>query len=153
MPEMPKPNAPQLLPILGGDGPRRVPDGQTEKDPVCGMNVDSHTAAGRHEHAGRSYYFCNPRCLEKFRAEPDRYVTPEARTEETTTQEMAAPKIEALKIILKVQDLKMSHTNKDNIHIAAAVLGEDVRQLKAKYKDLEESKVDVVAIAKAKNKR
>ena len=95
MPEMPKPNAPQLLPILGGDGPRRVPDGQTEKDPVCGMNVDSHTAAGRHEHAGRSYYFCNPRCLEKFRAEPDRYVTPEARTEETTTQETTQPTTQA----------------------------------------------------------
>ena len=29
------------------------------KDPVCGMDVEPETAAGRHEHAGTTYYFCS----------------------------------------------------------------------------------------------
>jgi len=87
MPEMPKPKAPQALPILAGNGPHHAPDGQTERDPVCGMSVNPHTAAGRHEYAGRTYYFCNPRCLEKFRAEPQRYIAPEAPAGQKTTQQ------------------------------------------------------------------
>lgn len=69
-------------------------------------------------------------------------------TEETTTQEMSGPKIESLRLILEVQKLKMAHTNKDNIHIAAAILGEDVRKLKAKYADLESIEVNVLDLAK-----
>jgi len=46
------------------------------KDPVCGMMVDPARAAGKHEHGGKTYYFCNPRCLEKFRAEPEKYLAP-----------------------------------------------------------------------------
>jgi len=46
-------------------------------DPVCGMTVDPATAKGGSiEHAGTSYFFCNPRCAEKFRAEPARYLAP-----------------------------------------------------------------------------
>jgi len=29
---------------------------------------------GSHAHGGRQYYFCNPRCREKFRADPQRYL-------------------------------------------------------------------------------
>jgi Cu+-exporting ATPase len=43
------------------------------KDPVCGMEVEPHSAAGSYEHAGQTYYFCNAHCLEKFRAEPTKY--------------------------------------------------------------------------------
>jgi len=44
-------------------------------DPVCGMTVDPATAKGGSlEHAGTTYHFCNPRCAEKFRAEPARYL-------------------------------------------------------------------------------
>ncbi len=45
-----------------------------ELDPVCGMTVV--VAGARHvrEHAGRTYYFCNPRCREKFLAAPERYL-------------------------------------------------------------------------------
>jgi Cu+-exporting ATPase len=44
-------------------------------DPVCGMQV---RADGPHHHAhgGTTYRFCSARCLEKFRAEPARYLTP-----------------------------------------------------------------------------
>ena len=51
---------------------------QTEIDPVCGMSVAVATARHRAEHAGRSFYFCNPRCREKFVADPQRYLAPAA---------------------------------------------------------------------------
>jgi Cu+-exporting ATPase len=43
------------------------------KDPVCGMAVDPSTAKHKFEHAGINYYFCCERCLEKFKAEPDKF--------------------------------------------------------------------------------
>jgi len=45
------------------------------KDPVCGMTVSS-SGAHRHEHEGATYLFCSNRCLEKFRAEPARFIEP-----------------------------------------------------------------------------
>jgi len=47
------------------------------KDPVCGMSVDPHTAKHRATHEGHTYYFCNPRCREKFIADPMKYLAPE----------------------------------------------------------------------------
>jgi len=44
------------------------------KDPVCGMNVDEKTAKFRLEHVGKTYYFCNAACMEKFKANPNKYV-------------------------------------------------------------------------------
>jgi Cu+-exporting ATPase len=52
------------------------------KDPVCGMMVDPHTAKHRHEHHGHTYYFCNPKCREKFIAEPGKYLVGEAAKDE-----------------------------------------------------------------------
>jgi Cu+-exporting ATPase len=49
----------------------------TAKDPVCGMNVDIATAKHRHSHEGKEYFFCNPRCLDKFRSNPGQYLMPE----------------------------------------------------------------------------
>ena len=43
-------------------------------DPVCGMRV-SPRSQHHWVHGGRSYVFCSSGCLEKFRAEPDRYIT------------------------------------------------------------------------------
>jgi len=50
-------------------------DSSVLKDPVCGMTV---TPASKHhtEHAGKPYYFCNPRCLAKFQANPAQYLDP-----------------------------------------------------------------------------
>jgi Cu+-exporting ATPase len=48
------------------------------KDPVCGMSVDPATAKHRLEHAGKTYYFCCPHCVEKFKAEPQKYLNPPA---------------------------------------------------------------------------
>jgi xanthine dehydrogenase accessory factor len=51
-----------------------APAEREERDPVCGMTVA--VAGARHtaEHQGRTRYFCNPRCREKFLAAPDRYL-------------------------------------------------------------------------------
>jgi len=46
-------------------------------DPVCGMKVDpSAPKGGQLEHAGHTYFFCNPKCRERFRADPERYLSP-----------------------------------------------------------------------------
>jgi Cu+-exporting ATPase len=46
-----------------------------ETDPVCGMKVDPATArGGSHEHGGKTYWFCNPRCRERFAADPGHWL-------------------------------------------------------------------------------
>ena len=45
-----------------------------EKDPVCGMDVDPKTAAGKSDYQGQTYYFCSPGCKKSFDKEPGRYV-------------------------------------------------------------------------------
>jgi Cu+-exporting ATPase len=48
-----------------------------EIDPVCHMNVMPETAAGKFEYKGKTYYFCNPRCLQRFQANPEQFLTPQ----------------------------------------------------------------------------
>ena len=50
----------------------------TVKDPVCGMMVDPAHSAGSHTHEGVAYHFCSTHCLQKFRANPRRYLDPQA---------------------------------------------------------------------------
>ncbi|QSQ20281.1 heavy metal translocating P-type ATPase [Pyxidicoccus parkwayensis] len=46
-------------------------------DPVCGMKVDPLAPKGGSlEHEGKTYFFCNPKCRERFGADPARYLTP-----------------------------------------------------------------------------
>jgi Cu+-exporting ATPase len=45
-------------------------------DPVCGMSVDPATARYRCEHGGQRYYFCARGCLERFQANPLKYLGP-----------------------------------------------------------------------------
>ena len=44
------------------------------KDPVCGMDVDPHTAKHRADNSGRTYYFCSARCRERFVADPAKFL-------------------------------------------------------------------------------
>jgi P-type Cu+ transporter len=50
--------------------------GTIVRDPVCGRNVDTRTAKFRHELGETTYFFCSERCLERFKADPDRYLNP-----------------------------------------------------------------------------
>ncbi len=60
-------------------------------DPVCGMTVDPASAPASLEHEGKKYYFCNPHCAQKFRANPQRYLHPHARPEPMETPPAAPP--------------------------------------------------------------
>ena len=58
-----------------------------EKDPVCGMDVDPHTAKHRAEFEGKTYYFCSAGCRQKFLSHPEEYIhrtSPEAIAPEGT---------------------------------------------------------------------
>ena len=46
-------------------------------DPVCGMKVKIEGAKNTTVHEGQTYYFCNPKCLHKFTANPAHYLKPE----------------------------------------------------------------------------
>jgi Cu+-exporting ATPase len=54
--------------------PQGDPADEPVVDPVCGMTVSPATAAGSHTHRGRTYHFCAPSCLERFRQDPDAFV-------------------------------------------------------------------------------
>jgi Cu+-exporting ATPase len=57
------------------------------KDPVCGMDVDPHEAAGQVEHGGRAYYFCSTHCQAKFEANPEQYVHSDGQPPPPSTSE------------------------------------------------------------------
>jgi Cu+-exporting ATPase len=48
----------------------------TAIDPVCGMSVEPAKTPHHATHDGVEYHFCNPRCREKFIADPGRYLAP-----------------------------------------------------------------------------
>src|SRR5947209_413613 len=52
------------------------PAPNTVRDPVCGMYVDPAKARGSAGYKGKTYYFCSPRCVERFKAEPEKYLAP-----------------------------------------------------------------------------
>ena len=53
-----------------------APSGSAEFiDPVCGMSVDPNTEL-KTDYQQQTYYFCNPSCLDKFKADPEFYLIP-----------------------------------------------------------------------------
>ncbi len=42
-------------------------------DPVCGMQIDPTSAAGKIDYNGETFYFCSKSCLENFNREPAKY--------------------------------------------------------------------------------
>ena len=47
---------------------------QKVKDPVCGMEIDSKSAAGKATYKGKTYYFCSVSEKEQFEKDPAKYV-------------------------------------------------------------------------------
>src|SRR5690242_21212401 len=45
------------------------------KDPVCGMSVDPATAKASVDYKGKIQYFCCTHCAEKFKADPEKYLS------------------------------------------------------------------------------
>jgi Cu+-exporting ATPase len=50
---------------------------RTEKDPVCGMDVLADSPL-RTDFGGKTYVFCSPRCLERFKKDPAAFLDAEA---------------------------------------------------------------------------
>jgi len=46
------------------------------KDVVCNMDVDPATARGSAEYQGKKYFFCSQHCVERFNAEPEKFLAP-----------------------------------------------------------------------------
>lgn len=47
------------------------------RDPVCGMEITEDEEAGRYEYKGTTYHFCSVSCLEKFKADPEKFLKPQ----------------------------------------------------------------------------
>jgi P-type Cu+ transporter len=54
------------------------------------MTVVPETAAGKHEHQGRTYYFCSQHCLHAFRADPGKFLSGK-KTESSSTGQYTCP--------------------------------------------------------------
>ncbi len=59
---------------LNAAAPEPMGGAEAVEDPVCHMQVNPEQAAGSQEYKGQTYYFCSARCLEKFNADPERYL-------------------------------------------------------------------------------
>jgi xanthine dehydrogenase accessory factor len=68
----------EIVQLRRAEQPQPVATIPFEIDPVCGMKVEVAGARHKAEHAGRTFYFCNPRCKEKFVAAPDRFLAARA---------------------------------------------------------------------------
>lgn len=60
-------------------------------DPVCGMTVDPATAAGTLTHEGTRYYFCSIGCVNKFGADPSKYLHPSTQDDLPRDVEYTCP--------------------------------------------------------------
>ncbi len=44
-------------------------------DVVCGMTVEEGSAAAAWEHEGTTYLFCSVACMERFREDPEHFIS------------------------------------------------------------------------------
>ena len=42
----------------------------TQRDPVCGMDIEPQSAFAKREHIGQMFYFCSQSCVDQFDLEP-----------------------------------------------------------------------------------
>ncbi len=61
-------------------------------DPVCGMSIDEQSAAESFEYDSATYYFCSQKCADKFRADPEHYLTSIEDGPKTDVSKMDVPK-------------------------------------------------------------
>ncbi|MBM2826536.1 MAG: copper-translocating P-type ATPase [Dehalococcoidia bacterium] len=55
--------------------PKKEDTMATVKDVVCGMDIDSQSAAAQATYREKAYYFCSKSCHDKFVAEPQKYAS------------------------------------------------------------------------------
>ena len=49
--------------------------GEKVKDPVCGMEVDTDSAAAQSEYEGKTIYFCSSACKMEFDNNPEKFLS------------------------------------------------------------------------------
>src|SRR6186997_1031698 len=54
-------------------------------DPVCGMTISPADSVGEIEYRGHTYYFCNQSCLDRFKANPQEFVGPDAASRQISS--------------------------------------------------------------------
>jgi Cu+-exporting ATPase len=81
----------------GADHSHPIQDGSERViDPVCGMKVNPATArGGSFEHGGHTYHFCNPKCRERFAADPEKYLSKADAAPASDAQPKAGPRVTA----------------------------------------------------------
>ena len=52
----------------------------TQRDPVCGMDIEPQSAFAKREHMGQTFYFCSQACVDQFDKDPHHYVMTSATT-------------------------------------------------------------------------
>ena len=52
----------------------------TQRDPVCGMEIEPPSAFAKREHMGQTFYFCSQSCVDQFDKDPHPYVMTSATT-------------------------------------------------------------------------
>ncbi|MBK6431194.1 HAD-IC family P-type ATPase [Candidatus Amarolinea dominans] len=95
------------------------------KDPVCGMDIEPQDAVASRAHMGQTFYFCSPKCVEKFDADPHRYAQATLAATETPLPVGSAttgfnPALPLVRVELPVLGLKREQ---DGQAVAAAVAG------------------------------
>ena len=85
----PQAHAPALVQL--GLAPKK--GAATRVDPICGMSVTEGSEAGRVEHNGGTYFFCSRSCLEKFKADPEKYLK-EQRVEKPSPMAKEGERVE-----------------------------------------------------------
>ncbi|HUI83279.1 MAG TPA: heavy metal translocating P-type ATPase, partial [Candidatus Binatia bacterium] len=64
-----------MEPKTGSSGAAQNEGQPRVKDPVCGMMVDpANPRGGSHTYKDQQYFFCNPRCRDRFAAGPEKYL-------------------------------------------------------------------------------
>ncbi|MEE4112776.1 MAG: heavy metal translocating P-type ATPase, partial [Desulfobacteraceae bacterium] len=61
------------------------------KDPVCGMEVSDADDAFEYEFRGTRFYFCSRNCRDRFEADPEKYLNPDADSREPEGQTYTCP--------------------------------------------------------------
>src|SRR5262249_47877089 len=72
-------------------GLKRLSMGEAARDPVCGMSVDPARTPHHHVRNGVTYHFCGARCVERFRSDPERFLTPAPTQPAPTAAEYTCP--------------------------------------------------------------
>lgn len=73
------------------------PKAGTVVDLVCGMFVDPRKARASVEYKDKTYYFCSPRCAERFQNEPEKYLKPKPAQPLVQLGGMAPAKLQPVK--------------------------------------------------------